>query len=137
MRGGSGRGCARGGLSARRVGGERRWASKLLGRPGIRASAEPVPQRAERGVWQTAARASEGPEAAAAPCAGRSRRRAGASGRGLGPKVGSVGALAVKTAAAAERPRCVGPWRLGVPPSGCGVSGRPAPFLLRPPPLPL
>lgn len=84
MRGGSGRGCARGGLSARRVGGERRWASKLLGRPGIRASAEPVPQRAGRGVWQTAARASEGPEAAAAPCAGRSRRRAGGQRAGAG-----------------------------------------------------
>lgn len=86
---GSGR-CRRGEWAGPRGGG--RGAppgSAAARRPGIRASAEPAPQRAGRGVRRAASRAGAGREAAAAPCAGEEpgagRQPAGG---GWGPRQG-------------------------------------------------
>lgn len=106
----------------------RRQAAHLLGRPGIRASAEPAPQRAGRG----ARRAGAGREAAAAPCAGEEpgagRRPAGG---GWGPRRGVPERRRRKRQ---RRLSSLGAWVRGGSGSARGVSGRPGCLPPRPPP---
>lgn len=63
--------------------------SAAASRPGIRASAEPAPQHAGRGVRRAASRTGAGREAAAAPCAGEEPGAGGQpAGGGWGPRQG-------------------------------------------------